>query len=409
MKLHQAAVSYGVGSVPLGSERIDESGWNAGHYELASGVEVLAHLQRAMSLFVQTGRVHFFPMTEYLGEGQIRSLVSGEIRTITTRTVVDGTVLETSIPALHRPSFAVDDGVQCVPPNQLPHAIADQDRVVVLGGGKTSMDTALWLLDNDFPADRITWVRPRDAWLFNRRMVQPGAAFVEPMLRATIDRNQSTARAETLEQVADGYEAASFWLRLDPNTRPSMFHAAVVTEAEVSALRTITNVVRLGRVRRVTNHGVQCANGEHTERGAVLYVDCTASGLRNAAQDRTPIFQPGHIRLQMIRTFQPTFSAALIGFIEASVSETDRNGLAAPTPMTDSLNEWAGVNLIGARNEAAWLRNRDVRAWLASNRLNVGAAVMNINPHDTVLIDLLDQVRESAPAAHAALQRLALT
>ena len=39
VRLHQPSAFYGVNSLPLGHDRIDESGLNAGFYEQASGPE----------------------------------------------------------------------------------------------------------------------------------------------------------------------------------------------------------------------------------------------------------------------------------------------------------------------------------------------------------------------------------
>jgi hypothetical protein len=43
----------------------------------------------------------------------------------------------------------------------------------VLGAGKTAADACIWLLDNDVEPDRIRWIRPRDAWFYDRRHFQP--------------------------------------------------------------------------------------------------------------------------------------------------------------------------------------------------------------------------------------------
>ena len=63
--LHQPSATYGVESVPLGHDRIDESGPNKGFYELASGQEVAAYFQSVMrDHLIPTGRVRYFPNSE---------------------------------------------------------------------------------------------------------------------------------------------------------------------------------------------------------------------------------------------------------------------------------------------------------------------------------------------------------
>jgi hypothetical protein len=35
------------------------------------------------------------------------------------------------------------------------------------------MDACMWLLDNGVSPSAITWIRPRDAWLYDRQYFQP--------------------------------------------------------------------------------------------------------------------------------------------------------------------------------------------------------------------------------------------
>ena len=61
VRLHQPAAFYGVGSRPLGTNRIDETGFNKGYYELPSGADVLSYYGRLMQeRFLPSGRVHIF-------------------------------------------------------------------------------------------------------------------------------------------------------------------------------------------------------------------------------------------------------------------------------------------------------------------------------------------------------------
>ena len=79
VRLHQPSIFYGVNSRPLGSGAIDRVGWNAGLYELASGSEVCAYFDGVMQQqFLPSGRVAYYPMCDYEGDGRLQSLVSGE-------------------------------------------------------------------------------------------------------------------------------------------------------------------------------------------------------------------------------------------------------------------------------------------------------------------------------------------
>lgn len=48
VRLHTPSAYYGVNSMPLGEDRIQNSGRNAGFYEQATGPEVYAYFQRVL-------------------------------------------------------------------------------------------------------------------------------------------------------------------------------------------------------------------------------------------------------------------------------------------------------------------------------------------------------------------------
>ena len=48
VRLHQPSAFYGVNSVPLGRDRIDETGLNAGFYEQATAAEICDYYRRVL-------------------------------------------------------------------------------------------------------------------------------------------------------------------------------------------------------------------------------------------------------------------------------------------------------------------------------------------------------------------------
>ena len=166
VRLHQPSAYYGVSSRQLGRGLKDETGFNKGLCELASGVEVTNYFHQVMrDDFLPTGRVNYHPMSEIVGEGEILSLLSRERRRITVkRKVVDATILQTSIPLTHIRQFATAEGVECIPPNDLTRLALNYRRFTVMGAGKTGIDSVLWLLSNGVAPEAISWVMPRDPW-----------------------------------------------------------------------------------------------------------------------------------------------------------------------------------------------------------------------------------------------------
>src|ERR1700742_1715950 len=79
VRLHQPSAFYGVNSLSLGRDSIDQVGYNVGLYELATAGEVCAYYDHVMrQRFLPTGRVSYFPMSEYLGEGRFATLAGTE-------------------------------------------------------------------------------------------------------------------------------------------------------------------------------------------------------------------------------------------------------------------------------------------------------------------------------------------
>ncbi|MGI8765731.1 MAG: NAD(P)/FAD-dependent oxidoreductase, partial [Gemmatimonadaceae bacterium] len=69
VRLHQPSACYGVSSRKLGQDRKDETGFNKGLYELASGFEVAGYFHQVMrDTLLPSGRVNFLRVSEILGD-----------------------------------------------------------------------------------------------------------------------------------------------------------------------------------------------------------------------------------------------------------------------------------------------------------------------------------------------------
>jgi NAD(P)-binding Rossmann-like domain len=178
VRLHQPSAFYGVGSSQLGSNRIDVSGLNRGYYELASGAEIVSYFDKLMQeRFLPSGRVQYFPMCDYLGDGRFVSLLSGAIQQVAFKRLVHATFLDTQVPSTHTPSFQVAEHIKLVTPNLLPISAPGHQRFAILGGGKTGMDVGIWLLQMGVRPENIRWIMPRDSWLQNRDTTSPATPF----------------------------------------------------------------------------------------------------------------------------------------------------------------------------------------------------------------------------------------
>ena len=148
--------------------------------------------------------------------------------------------------------------------------------------------------------------------------------------------------------------------------------------------------------------------GESLSDPGTLYIDCTARALAHNVDDQTPVFSQGRIALQMIRQFQPTFSAALIGHLEATVAdEAVKRKLTNPVPMTDTVEDWAKGQVAGMSNQFGWASDEKIRVWLAGCRLNpLGATTMQVREDDAEKQAVLQRIKANALPALQNLQRL---
>jgi hypothetical protein len=405
--LHQPSAYYGVNSTELGSRRKDDSGPNSGMYELAGGPEINTYFDKVMQQkFLPSGRVSYFPTSNYLGDGRIVSLLSGAQTTVTVRKkTVDATYFSPSIPATHTPQFSVADGVRMVTPNALPQLWLQRDgqpvpqKFCILGAGKTAMDATVWLLRNGANPDSIRWVVPRDSWLVNRLQTQPGLEFFNESIGGEADKMAAFAEAKSIEDVFLKLESLGQMLRIDPNHSPTMFHYATMSTGEVELLRTVKHVIRHGRVRSITLDGLDMDHGTVAMDPGTLYVDCTASAISHHAA--VPVFQEGRILIQLLRAPLVALSAALTAFIEVhGADEAQKNQLCVPVPFPENLSGYARATQVSMMNQFRWSQDKSLRQWIRNARLDgFGKMVADLDKTDAERQAVLARLRSNAFAA----------
>lgn len=416
VRLHQPSANYGVNSMPLGHDRIDNDGPNRGFHELAGQPEICGYFDRVMQhRFLPSGRVRFFPMTGYLGDRRIRStLTAQESEVVVRRRVVDATVLASRVPATERPPFEVAEGVRCIPVGELVGVSEPPAGFVIIGAGKTAMDACTWLLEQGTPPGAITWIRPRDGWLINRANFQPGAGAIATFEGVVLEL-EAVAACGSVEEAYERLEQDEVMLRLDPTVRPTMGKGPTLTVAELQGLRRIQNVIRLGHVRRIERDRIVLEQGSIPTTTGHLHVHCAAPGLPRVPP--RPIFTDDTITLQCITRQHPTLSAALTGFVERTDrSPAEKNRLLPPNPYSDTPFDFLRAVLMGLRAETQWGEAPDVQAWLDESRLNVvkdlgstddGARLQVLQERFLIaLFPALEKLREFAAAANPSEQEL---
>jgi hypothetical protein len=370
VRLHGPSINYGVNSRPLGTGRIDEVGLNKGLHELAGGHEICAYFDQVMrQRFLPSGRVTYLPLSNY-DDGVVISLATGE-RTIlrARKKIVDVTLADTRVPSTHAPTFSVAPGVRCIPPNALVELKEPCAGFVIVGAGKTSIDTVIWLLEQGIGPQNITWIRPRDQWLLNRKCYQISYDFFANTFGFLASELESGRDATSIDDLFARLEMAGVLTRIDPRVKPTMYRCAIVSDAELAQLRRVTKVVRKGHVKAIEADRIILDQGEIPTSLQHIHVHCSADGIPRLPEQ--PIFQGNRIKVQYVRTCQPTFSGAIVAHIEATLSsDEEKNALCRPVQIPDEPTDWLKVLLANSQNRAAWQNAPDIMKWLYGARLD---------------------------------------
>lgn len=375
VRLHQPSATYGVDSRPLGADAIDSIGSDAGYYERAGAAEICGYYRKVLDeVLLPSGRVHFHAMCDYRGDFTAEHILTSRLTGATTRVrvrrkVVDTTYLEVAVPATHKPSFTIDADVRFIPVGDLVHLDAAPTGYTLLGGGKTAMDACYWLLENGVQPDSIRWIRPRDSWVLPRACFQP-LDLVDTTLDTFAQSLAILAKATSVDDLYRRLEAAGLARRFDRTVTPTMFRGAILSAAECDALERIEQVVRLGRIRHLGAHRIVLEHGEIPSDPRQVLVDCTASAFR--VNPVRPIYEAGRIIIQGLVGGFTSFSAATIGFVEATrADDAEKNRLCMPTPALNEPRDWIDAYRGMIRTNIMNASDPGMAAWLEGTRLNI--------------------------------------
>ena len=405
VRLHQPSAFYGVSSVPLGQDALDVAGTNAGYYELAGADEIRAYFANVMHRrFLPSGRVRYFPSSEYQGDGRFVSrLAQLSWKAHVRRKVVDTTYLEGAIPSTSAPPFEVADGVRCVPAGEIARLRERPERFVIIGAGKTALDACVWLLEQGVPATAIRWIKPREAWWLNRKFHQPHTLLPD-FYRGMAIQLEAMAQATSVQDLFARLETEEFFLRIDPGVAPTMFRGAVISEAELKLLRRIEDVVRLGHVRRIGRDEIVLDEGRVSTSEGAVYVHCASRGL--ARRPLRPIFEPGRVTVQPFLWGFACYQFAMLGAVEATMdNDEEKNSLCPPIAFWDANADYLSAFLASLANERARAARPALASWAKDTRLNPlgGIALYRDAPH---VIDARERIKRFGAAAASNLVKL---
>ncbi|TGO43694.1 hypothetical protein BCON_1058g00010 [Botryotinia convoluta] len=374
VRLHQPSNFYGVNSRDLGEDKIDMVGWNSGLAELATSDEILAYYTRVLTQqFLPSNRVTYYPLCEHTSGGEFYSTVTGKKYSVGNETrIVDATFMRVKVPSMSPPVYGVADDVKLITPNELAQVSRPYANYTVVGAGKTGIDACLWMLSMGIDPSKITWIMPRDSWLWDRSFIQPVESSVQ--IQKTRDHFQleveATMAATSVDDLFKRLDASGALLRVSKNDWPSMFRCATVSLAEYEQIKKIEHVVRMGRVKQISANQVTLERGKYSPVLDTLYIDCTADGLKG--YEPVPVFNGKHITLQAVRTCQQVFSAALIAHVEAEYDNDEKkNSLCGPISHPSKPIDWLRNKVQDHENTSLWNAEPKMVIWLSQSRLNL--------------------------------------
>ena len=140
-----------------------------------------------------------------------------------------------------------------------------------------------------------------------------------------------------------------------------------------------------------------------------LCIDCTASAVEQ--RPIAPIFLGGKVLLQLVRVPLPTFSAALIAYVEAHYEDDEgdatKNRLCGTVPFPDSLDSYPRSIMANMLNQFHWSQDKVLRSWIRESRLDgFGKLIANADPSDEAKQAILVRLKDGAMAAMANIKQL---
>jgi len=162
----------------------------------------------------------------------------------------------------------------------------------------------------------------------------------------------------------------------------------------------------MGHVQAVEADGPVLDQGRVPMPPGTLYIDCTASAVQQ--RPAQPIFQPGKLVLQIVRAPFPTFSAALVAWVEAHLDDDkQKNRMCSVVTFPQNPAGYLGATLVSMMNQFQWSQDKALRAWIRNSRLDGFAKmVASVDAADTEKVAILTRLRTLVPAAMANAQKL---
>ena len=333
VQLHQPSLLYGVASRQLEGNWMKVMlynrtlPWN----HRANKKEIGEYFNSFVKDKVASGQLEYYPCCKYKFGQRISddahsfsTLNSEKTYSVQVKAkLVNGILGECKIPSQCPVDFPVDEGINLITPNDLYDVHTSKspvsEKYVVLGNGKTAMDTIVYLQRamKVNPTD-ISWIISRDVWMLSRGDSKGGPwAWPQALLENNGDFNKSALASE---------ERGNF-VRLDKNVTPTAFRFPVIGKDELILMRKIKNIVRRGRVTAIRfsddNASLEFGKDQSpwpTHKDA-LFIHCTSPGPFNGREFTDVFVSENELNLPLLFAPPVSISMSCMGFLEAARSK----------------------------------------------------------------------------------------
>jgi len=348
VQLHQPSCYYGVNSLCLGKNRNAKGNEMYDIHDRATGAEVLEYYKTVCEQFRASGRVTSFFDAEHKFDKKTETHTIVVTTSSTNHPVAIGddnainsnsngnsnsnvfnvkctkfvsVATDVTVPSMREPLIPVHERVSFVPVNDVPSSVTSgkYSNYIVFGNGKTGVDAIIQLLDHGIDQSKITWVVSRDVWYLLRDAMADFYKVLPTFCKM--------ASENSVKECFLMFEENGLVGRLDPKgPHPEVFKGATIYAKELDLIRSIQNVVRMGRATSIEPNKIVLDRGSlEFSSDDTLLVDCMVDNLYGYRfSDDFAIFEPGRINLgPMLGVFNPSLSSAIIAFWECTMDGDD--------------------------------------------------------------------------------------
>ncbi|MNE43818.1 hypothetical protein D3C80_1380130 [compost metagenome] len=235
----------------------------------------------------------------------------------------------------------------------------------------------------------------------DRANIQPGPENFVRTIGSLANQFEAIGAADSIPDLFLRLENAGELLRIDKTIEPTAFRAATVSQGELHALRGISDVVHLGRVRAIETNGILLEKGSIAGDSDALYIDCSASAIPTIPEGSVKAFDGDRINLVTVSSYQILFSAAVIAYVESHLDDqAQMNALCGVVPVPHSPVDWIKMWVAYLDNQRQWKHHAGLSNWLAQCRLHLLPSVLRSlqegDPEKLAVLNRFAQARQSA-------------